>query len=245
VTSSYTFSFHGHTLSAHADGALILDDHTLLVADLHLGKGEALSREGKGNFPCHDTPAGLFYLEQLVETHSYTKRMILLGDSFHRTKSLNRLSHDNLCRLQNLNRATPLYFVHGNHDGPLDRTFGFRQCAYLYWGDLVLTHEPWDGDEPFICGHLHPVVRVQTSLKRFRGRAFLIGDQGVVCPAAGAYAGGLNVCHDAFSLWHKASSHALMMTNNHLYPMPYQHWIDDTHQQSLRLRSSKRAHLKK
>jgi metallophosphoesterase superfamily enzyme len=50
-----------------------------------------------------------------------------------------------------------------------------------------------------VAGHLHPVVTVQTRVKRMRRKCFVSDGVRCILPSAGAFTGGLDVTDDAFA----------------------------------------------
>jgi metallophosphoesterase superfamily enzyme len=65
-------------------------------------------------------------------------------------------------------------------------------------GSLTLRHEPAEGAQGEIAGHLHPVGKVVMRGRGVRRRCFLTDGSRCIMPAFGAYAGGLNACDAVF-----------------------------------------------
>jgi metallophosphoesterase superfamily enzyme len=67
-------------------------------------------------------------------------------------------------------------------------------------GSLRLVHEPEPGDPPGeVAGHLHPCATVVAHHRGVRRACFVTDGRRIVLPAFGAFTGGLDVRHAAFS----------------------------------------------
>lgn len=162
----------------------------LLVADLHLGKGDVFRRHGIA-VPRGGTGQDLARLDRLL-AQTGASRLMLLGDVVH--GPINpahwqaqwrqwRGQHAGLC----------VQAVRGNHDRALDRgRLGIELLGGAVEEDgLWLRHDPVDDGRPTLCGHLHPVVRLPglaRALPVFHGRR-----EQLVLPAFGAFTGGWRV----------------------------------------------------
>ena len=83
----------GHSFLPVAAGALYWEsEDTLLVADLHLEKGAAFAARGM-MLPPYDTRSTLQRLAACLD-HFSPRRVVALGDSFHRSELAGRLSAD-------------------------------------------------------------------------------------------------------------------------------------------------------
>jgi len=174
---------------------------SLLLADLHLGKGDAFRRAGIA-LPAGGTAQDLARLSALIERHR-PERVIVLGDLIH-----GPLPADARWRQQwrdFLDRHAGLRFaaVLGNHDRALRRAGDFEGVQLLAegtsLGPLRLHHEPPDegpgaaASTPLalvLCGHLHPVLRLRQAGLPPRLPAFWLRDQRLMLPAFSAFTGG-------------------------------------------------------
>ena len=174
---------------------------SLLLADLHLGKGDAFRRAGIA-LPAGGTAQDLARLSALIERHQ-PDQVIVLGDLIH-----GPLPSDAHWRLQwraFLDRHAGLRFaaVLGNHDRALRGAGDFEGVRLLAegtpLGPLRLHHEPPDeGAEAaastpqalVLCGHLHPVLRLRQPGLPPRLPAFWLRDQRLMLPAFSAFTGG-------------------------------------------------------
>ena len=187
----------GEACLLRCSGALWVVEHrTLIASDLHLEKGSAFAVRGQ-MLPPYDSPATLAKLESEIEALD-PARVVLLGDSFHDAKAVNRLSTDDRDRLVRLAVGRDWIWLEGNHDlvalaGALDALPG-RVVTTMDLGALRLIHEPQPGEQPGeIAGHLHPAARVAAYGRGVRRPCFVTDGQRLVMPAFGVFTGGLDV----------------------------------------------------
>ena len=194
----------GHSFLPVAAGALYWEsEDTLLVADLHLEKGAAFAARGM-MLPPYDTRSTLQRLAACLD-HFVPRRVVALGDSFHRSELAGRLSADDREELVALQQGRDWYWILGNHDPDLPESIGGFVCRSLMIGGITLCHQPSLSRAPEIAGHLHPVARIARRGEGIRRKCFATDGHRLVMPAFGAYAGGLNVLDEAFSSlfdWH-------------------------------------------
>lgn len=188
---------NGEACVLRCSGALWVVEHrTLIASDLHLEKGSAFAARGQ-LLPPYDSPATIAKLEAEVEALDPV-RVVLLGDSFHDTKAIGRMTQDDRARLDRLAIGRDWIWLEGNHDlkalaGALDDLSG-TVVETMQIGALRLIHEPQPGDQPGeIAGHLHPCARVSRYGRGVRRSCFVTDGRRLVMPAFGAFTGGLNV----------------------------------------------------
>src|SRR6476646_11721564 len=118
----------GHALMPVAAGALYWEaERTLIVADLHLEKGAAFAARGM-MLPPYDSRSTLQRLAACLD-HFSPRRVVALGDSFHRSELAGRLSADDREELAALQQGRDWYWILGNHDPDLPESicgFGCR-----------------------------------------------------------------------------------------------------------------------
>lgn len=160
--------------------------HSLLIADLHLGKGD-IFREAGLAVPSGGTAHDLARLARLLRTHT-PRTLYVLGDLLHGAEHGARWrSHWQPWR--QAHAAVRIVAIAGNHDRRLAEAGLDLELAgtRLAVGPLLLSHLPVAGDG-VICGHLHPVVR----LPRVPGRhaAFVHETGRLTLPAFSRFTGG-------------------------------------------------------
>ena len=209
----------GHSFLPVAAGALYWEsEDTLLVADLHLEKGAAFAARGM-MLPPYDTRSTLQRLAACLD-HFSPRRVVALGDSFHRSELAGRLSADDREELAALQQGRDWYWILGNHDPDLPESIGGFVCRSLMIGGITLRHQPSLSRAPEIAGHLHPVARIARRGEGIRRKCFATDGHRLVMPAFGAYAGGLNVLDEAFSsLFHWHLMQAWLTGRTSVYPL--------------------------
>lgn len=210
----------GHSFLPVAAGALYWEsEDTLLVADLHLEKGAAFAARGT-MLPPYDTRSTLQRLAACLD-HFSPRRVVALGDSFHRSELAGWLSADDREELAALRQGRDWYWILGNHDPDLPESIGGFVCRSLMIGGITLCHQPSLNRAPEIAGHLHPVARIARRGEGIRRKCFATDGHRLVMPAFGAYTGGLNVLDEAFSpLFHWHLMEAWLTGRTSVYPLP-------------------------
>ncbi len=185
--------FAGEAVVLDASGALYLPDHAvLIVSDLHLEKGSFFAARGRP-VPRHDTRDTLARLARIIGYYR-PSCLVCLGDSFHDIRADQRMAAADLLTLKGLlAKCRDWVWITGNHDPQIAPTFGGRCAVRERAGSIDLIHRPEDGAPPLIAGHYHPKCRVRAAGRSMTGPCFLMGEQILLMPAFGAYAGGLNI----------------------------------------------------
>jgi DNA ligase-associated metallophosphoesterase len=190
-------------------------EHTLLVADVHLGKAESFRALGVP-VPAGPTEATLGRLGALVEA-SGARRMVVLGDLLHARTAQAPATMDALRRWRAARPRLELVLVRGNHDahaGDPPADLGFRVVPDGHrHGPFVWCHAPAPV-EPVapattattaktasrgaaqppegyrLCGHLHPAVRLRGRAREaLRLPCFVAGPLEAILPAFGEFTG--------------------------------------------------------
>lgn len=201
----------------HVSGALhLVEERTLLVADLHLEKGSAMAARGVF-LPPYDSRATLLALAGAIMAFA-PRRVIALGDSFHDAGGSHRLDPADREALNAAASGRDWVWLLGNHDPAPPAGLPGESCASLTLGGVTLRHEPSAAAQgPEIAGHLHPAGKVRMRGRAVRRRCFAACQERIVMPAMGAYAGGLNVLDSAFSPLFGGGFEAWMIGDSRLF----------------------------
>jgi len=197
----------GELCVLRCSGALWLPTHgTLVAGDLHLEKGSAFAARGQ-MLPPYDSRATLAKLEAEIAELA-PARVVLLGDSFHDSRSIGRMATDDRAWLDRLAFRRDWVWLEGNHDrealaaadvDAVARLPG-RVVGDMNLGALFLTHEPMPEARPGeVAGHLHPCARVVAHARMVRRPCFATDGRRLILPAFGAFTGGLNVLDAAIA----------------------------------------------
>ena len=162
----------------------------LLIADLHLGKGDVFRRHGIA-VPRGGTGQDLARLDRLI-AQTGARRLLLLGDVVHGPINAAHWQGQWLAWRQQ-HAGLGVQAVRGNHDRALERAaLGIELLGEgIECDGLWLCHEaPGDG-RPSLSGHVHPVVRLPGLARALP--VFWQQDGQLVLPAFGAFTGGWRV----------------------------------------------------
>ncbi|HZH52043.1 MAG TPA: ligase-associated DNA damage response endonuclease PdeM [Microvirga sp.] len=194
---THEIDLRGRAAVLDLTGAMYLpEEDTLLVADLHFEKGSSFARRGM-MLPPYDTRETLNALSEAVFRYD-PRAVVALGDSFHDIGGPERLGEEERATLAKVQHGRDWIWVTGNHDRTLPESIGGQVVEEMAVGPLTLRHEPVEGAEAEVAGHLHPVGKVVMRGRSTRRRCFLTDGSRCIMPALGAYAGGLNACDAAF-----------------------------------------------
>lgn len=185
----------GHAMQAWGQRALFWPEAGMLViADLHLGKGDVFRRGGVP-LPGGGTAGDLHRLDGLLEATA-ARRLMILGDVLH--GALNRearwLATWDGWRLRHA--ALSVEAVLGNHDRALDAErlrLQVHGSQYLHSG-LVFRHDPGGSEQGHVlAGHVHPVQRLRGVGLSARLPVFWLAPECSVLPAFSDFTGGYEV----------------------------------------------------
>ncbi len=216
----------GETCVLRCSGALHVRAHDVLVAaDLHLEKGSAFAARGQ-MLPPYDSAATLARLEdEVAEVNPRT--VVLLGDSFHDSRSIPRMASTDLERLERMAFGRDWIWLEGNHDrdalgADLDCLPG-RVVGEMSVGALRLVHEPQPGSRPGeVAGHLHPCAKVAAYARAVRRPCFLTDGSRLILPAFGAFTGGLNARDAAFAELFDQPPLAAALGRDRVHPLAWE-----------------------
>jgi len=189
----------GEPLLLDGRGAVYLPARaTLVVADLHLEKGQAAAAAGHF-LPPYDTRATLARLVELLNAYR-PERVLSLGDGFHRRHGWERLEAEDRSQLEAIAGVCTWTWLAGNHDPEAPCGHGQGHGEPLALGGLTLRHLPAANPAPGeIAGHLHPRAAVRVRGRRVARPCFVSDGARLLMPAFGAFTGGLDVWDPAIA----------------------------------------------
>ncbi len=193
------------------------DEETLIVSDLHLEKGASFARRGS-LIPPYDTATTLHRLAQRIAVWQ-PKRVISLGDSFHDETAADNLPADYATILLSLMKDRDWIWISGNHDPQPPARLGGKSAREIWIRNLVFRHEPLSGNQGGeIAGHLHPTGKIFRRNRSVRRPCFVSDGERMIMPSFGAYTGGLNIRHQAFSgLFSEDKLSAVLLGNGRVF----------------------------
>lgn len=167
---------------------------SLIVADVHLGKGAAFRSAGVP-VPTGTSSKDLARLSHfLAETGA--ERLIILGDFLHARTGRHPQIMDAIREWRQSHRQVEMLLIRGNHDrsaGACPGEWKLEEVAGPFELDgLFLSHFPDIPDcEPLLGGHVHPVC----ALRDFDGSSvrvpcFVFDERMGILPAFGSFTGG-------------------------------------------------------
>lgn len=218
----FEFELAGAKVVADHQGGLWWPEQSLLaVADLHFEKGSAFATRTAQMLPPYDTHETIRVLSQIVERYQ-PLCIVCLGDNFHDAEGPNRLDDAARQRIQSLMSGRRFFWLEGNHDAAAAATLGGESALELRIGSIVFRHEPQADDTlGEVCGHLHPVVTINTRVKRLRRKCFVSDGSRCVMPALGSYAGGLDVFDTAFEPLFRQGFASYALGRDRVYPFEH------------------------
>lgn len=219
MTDSLTVTVAGITLRLLASrGAYWADQGTLFVADTHLGK-EATFRRHSIPIPRGSSGDTLRLIEDMLGTTG-ARRLVILGDMFHARSSLSAdVSHE-LSEFFDALRQVQIWLVLGNHDRGIDKLIDHWPIEIVKpgkrLGPVVLQHQPEvvPADASLmLCGHVHPAVKVGSSVDQVRLPCFWLTQNRLVLPAIGKFTGVHTIRPDL-------SDHTWVVAENRVMEIP-------------------------
>jgi len=188
---------------------------TLILADVHLGKAEALAHQGVA-LPGCILDESLTRLSRLINALA-ARRVTIVGDLLHAPAGLTIAMRTRVASWRATHASIDFIIIPGNHDHKLDlvaREWNFRITPNRWLdGPFAFVHDPADiptadirtrefASRLWWTGHIHPCVQLgQRSGKRFASpRAdslklpcFVLSNWGVCLPAFSLFTAGVPV----------------------------------------------------
>lgn len=217
--------FYNIVCHFYADGSLFLpDSQTLILSDLHLGKGAA--SHSRTPLPGYDTDDTLKRMKLAIE-RSTPKQTLLLGDSFHTVKGADELPEHHLDTLFHLARQTEFLWIEGNHDPMLPSHLPGQTAHVMSMNNLLFSHQPQFSSEipdqllaGQIIGHYHPKSRLRLKARTYSAKCFFYDDRLMILPAFGSFTGGLNILHPEIQLLASTNQQIILLKPPALYHYP-------------------------
>lgn len=166
---------------------------TLIVADLHLGKGAAFRNRGQAPIPSGSTQATLRKLTGLV-TLSGARKILVLGDLWHAREGCDEETLQSLGGFLSSHPDLEMVLIEGNHDrrsGCPEEELGVVRLETLNIGPFEFMHEPRRGKSGYaMAGHVHPAVRLLGGARvSHRFPCLWASEQCAILPAFGEFTG--------------------------------------------------------
>ena len=169
------------------------EQHTLILADMHMGKATHFQKEGI-SVPEGSWEEDLQRVTTLIQ--KFQPRMcVIVGDLIHTSKGLSSqvkmvFSHWlQACECE-------IHLVLGNHDFSLAKNLPSEWPLHIHREGLLLdpfyfSHHPLRHAGHFVwAGHLHPKVEIKNAHDRLVLRCFQIFPHLAILPAFGSFVGG-------------------------------------------------------
>ena len=176
--------------------AYLSAQHTLLVADAHIGKAHSFRRLGVP-VPTGTTADSLERLDRLLAVTG-ARRIVFLGDLLHAARGRHPAALAAVAAWRSQHAELELLLVRGNHDHhagdpPQDWRVSCVDEPFQLPGlpGLALSHHPQAVSGAYVlAGHVHPaVVLGGRAHQRLRLACFHFGAQVGLLPAFGAFTG--------------------------------------------------------
>ncbi|HEY4093187.1 MAG TPA: ligase-associated DNA damage response endonuclease PdeM [Luteibacter sp.] len=181
----------GERLTMHPERALYwAARRTLLIADVHFGKGAVFRRAGIA-VPSGDTEDDLRRLDALFDAFK-PERLVILGDLVHGAATSRSAWVDDVRRWRDRHANIDMLLVAGNHDRHFEVTgLGIAvQPDRLAMPPFVLSHHPHAHAESYVlAGHVHPGIIMRDGWRKHRLPAFVFDRDVGMLPAFGTLTG--------------------------------------------------------
>jgi DNA ligase-associated metallophosphoesterase len=181
----------GERLTLHAQRAIHwAARRTLLVSDVHFGKGAVFRRAGIA-VPTGDTEDDLARLDALIVEFAPV-RLVVLGDLVHGAATERSAWVERVRAWRLGHEGVAMDLIAGNHDRHFDvASLGIEvRPRRVSAPPFVFSHHPEAHAEGYtLAGHVHPGVTVRDGWRRHRLPAFVFGPKVGMLPAFGTLTG--------------------------------------------------------
>ncbi|NID14307.1 ligase-associated DNA damage response endonuclease PdeM [Luteibacter yeojuensis] len=181
----------GERLTLHAQRAIHwAARRTLLVSDVHFGKGAVFRRAGIA-VPSGDTEDDLARLDMLVAEFA-PERVVVLGDLVHGAATERSGWVERVRTWRQGHAAIAMALIAGNHDRHFDvASLGMDvHPGHVSVPPFVFSHHPEAHAEGYtLAGHVHPGVSLRDGWRRHRLPAFVFDRDVGMLPAFGTLTG--------------------------------------------------------
>ncbi|WP_413623506.1 ligase-associated DNA damage response endonuclease PdeM [Luteibacter sp. Lutesp34] len=181
----------GERLTLHAQRAIHwAARRTLLVSDVHFGKGAVFRRAGIA-VPSGDTEDDLARLDALIAEFG-PARLVVLGDLVHGAATERSGWVDKVRTWRESHADVAMDLIAGNHDRHFDVAtlgIGVRPDRVLVPPFVFAHHPSPHADGYTLAGHVHPGVTVRDGWRRHRLPAFVFDHDVAMLPAFGTLTG--------------------------------------------------------
>lgn len=181
----------GERLTLHAQRAVYWAAmRTLLVSDVHFGKGAVFRRAGIA-VPSGDTDDDLARLDALIDEF-VPARLVVLGDLVHGAATERSAWVERVRAWRRSHEDVDVLLIAGNHDRHFDvRSLGIDVVPdRLDVAPFVFSHHPHPQATGYtLAGHVHPGVVVRDGWRRHRLPAFVFDRDVGMLPAFGTLTG--------------------------------------------------------
>lgn len=185
----------GEHMLLHAERALFWPrERTLLLADLHLGKGQVFRKAGIA-LPSGGTAVDLARLDALIAGFD-PARLLILGDMLHGPLPADAPWLRQWCAWRRRHSTREVVLLGGNHDRAVDAgRLGLDAVhRHLDLAPFRFQHQAVPAAGRFVLGgHLHPVLRLQRPGLRVRLPALWASPDHAVLPAFSHFTGGFRI----------------------------------------------------
>lgn len=183
-------AFGQHWLLSNARCLYWIEQETLLIADLHIGKTRHFRKNGIA-VPQETDIRDMKRLRAVIEQYQ-PGRIILLGDIFH---SEDVADDEGFELMLYETRGIEWILIIGNHDPQGTEKYEHLPIRVLEKNfvqeSFVFTHHPDERDDRItFCGHIHPAVEMQgKGSQSLKLPCFHWGPKQVVLPAFSRFTG--------------------------------------------------------